>query len=232
MTAPTIRGTWGSAAATAANNVTATYPGGIQPGDVGYAVVGANTTTLSLTGLSGWSIIGSQLINGTTLSTYLITKDMDGTETGTLTITFGSSPRGIFAGIIVGPANDALTVMTNPGTADTTSNTTAAGPAITPAADDCLDVILAASRFASSATVGSFNSVAGFNEDRDVTDATAGTAIRFNAYVADKPLVGQNGVAQSAFSATTTVAATNNIYRLAIPLLGLPDLVMASPIGA
>lgn len=216
--APTIRGSFAANTGTVTTNtVSATLPGAIAAGDIGYLKLerdGAPVTPHPAPTIAGWNIIESPTPGGS-LTCWLLRRVMDGTEdNSTLTWTVETaSNRLVMTGVIVagGTTSGEVRAVLSDATADTNLDI----PGITPGSANNLLVAIAGIRYATS-TDPSITPPVGWTELRDHNEGRA-AAINFGGWAGYRTLSGQSGIAQPAVSAVSTHNETDHTFIIAIP---------------
>lgn len=186
-------------------SVPVVMPVGGQAGDVAFMWVGSNTGTATCTTPDGWTLVEGPVRIGSTLSGWLFSKTLDGTEGGTTVTATLSAGGKRHAGIVV--MRSTATTYTATSWSDSSADSVLSIPAFTPAVDAAQVVVVTLSRYLTA--VGEVSALpAGYTEDMEAVTAH-GTLPEFGVMAAHKTLgAGTLNVAQPAEDGTYSQPAS------------------------
>lgn len=182
-------------------------PNSIQAGSTAYiTLVTAGGALPTLTGFTGWTVVSAPGGHTTGGDAWLLSKSVGIADSGTTANgTISASQKWNIGCAVLNASQDASPVLSQ-----TTSLTASPSvPAITPVANDCMDLLIGVVIDGSGAGAVSVTPPTGFTEDLDSSSST-GTGGDASVFVSHKQLVGQAGVAQG--STTIGASPTSRAY--------------------
>lgn len=142
---------------------------GAASGDLALAFFVGNTTAITLTTPTGWTIVGTTEVSGGSDSRgYLYRRVLDGAEGATLTATYGGAGMSGAACMVGYTGVDQTNPINGAASDPFASSTTPSGPTLTPSVDNCMVVAFFGTD--ASATGRTWTAPTGYTERVDFQD--------------------------------------------------------------
>jgi hypothetical protein len=205
--------------------MSAVMPSPISAGSTAYMVVTVAGATLpTITGFTGWTARLVPSVHSTTGDVWLYSRTCGTADSGaSVTGTLSASQKWDIGIAVVNGLEDSAPTVTQ-----TSSLSGSPGvPAITPVANNTLDLILAGLISGTGAGTPTATPPVGFTEDADAGSASGGNDI--SVWIAHKQLSGQAGVSQTSTTIGASPTSRAYAFRVTVAPPGTTNAANAGP---